>query len=550
MRLISILAVLLSGFWLSACGGSAAGDPASAASRPSETPSATATRTQITGKITYDRVLHAEDGSLDYTQIKQQPARGVIVEALSATGEVIGSAITNLDGSYELEVDVNTDIRLQAKAQMLSSEKPRWNFRVTDNTQDNALYVMQGGLVNTGQNAQQIRDLHAPLGWTGNGYTEPRVSAPFAILDSVYLAATTFSSIDSEIEFPLLEMRWSPNNRTLIGQRALGQIGTSAYLPDVGEGGAIYLLGEENRDTDEFDPHVILHEWAHYFEHQISRADSVGGLHSLQDRLDARVAFSEGWSNAFAAIITGDPIYKDSSGTEQSKGFSFDLRNSNVQNPGWYNEASVGSALYDIMRDQSVEGEDTATSLSPIYEVMQSDSFVKGSVFATIFSLADGLRTALPQQASQINQRLEAYAITGRGVYGDGERNAGAIRSSLPVYKEVRVNGGTVQLCSVDDAGIFNKLGNREFIFMELQVEQDLTMTLRKISGDDDRDPDFNIWRGTDLVHKSASSKLGEEIFSGRLASGSYVIEAFDFYNINGAGPRRGDGCYGLSVTG
>jgi len=91
-----------------------------------------------------------------------------------------------------------------------------------------------------------------------------------------------------------------------------------------------------------------------------------------------------------------------------------------------------------------------------------------------------------------------------------GEKNAGAIRSALPVYKQAEVNGGSVNLCSVDDAGIHNKLGNREFIFLDLNVAQDVTLTLIKTSGDDRRDPDFNIWRGTELLHKSATSRAGE----------------------------------------
>jgi len=74
--------------------------------------------------------------------------------------------------------------------------------------------------------------------------------------------------------------------------------------------------------------HVIVHEWGHYFEHNLSRLDSLGGLHSLSDKLDPRLAFSEGWSNALAAIVTEDPNYKDSFGIGQSGGFMIFLTNS------------------------------------------------------------------------------------------------------------------------------------------------------------------------------------------------------------------------------
>src|SRR5690606_40072898 len=51
-------------------------------------------------------------------------------------------------------------------------------------------------------------------------------------------------------------------------------------------GDVIYLLGAENVDTDEFDTHVILHEWAHYFEKALSRTDTIGGMHQYADYLD------------------------------------------------------------------------------------------------------------------------------------------------------------------------------------------------------------------------------------------------------------------------
>jgi hypothetical protein len=488
---------------------------------------------------------------LDYNRTIRQPVRGAVIEAVNAQGQVLATTRTDEAGDYGFDIDVNTSIRVQVKAQLLSDEgQQKWDLKVTDNTQSNSLYVLQGSLLDTGQNARQVRDLHAPHGWDGQSYSDPRAAAPFAILDSVYLAVKAIGEIDETVEFPPLEIRWSPNNRTLTGQRALGHIGTSSFVVSKEDVDAIYLLGEADRDTDEYDPHVILHEWAHYFEHALSRRDSLGGLHSLQDRLDPRVAFSEGWGNAFAGNVTGDPIYKDSSGTGQSKGFLFNLETLESQNRGWYNEASVSAVLYDIIDDAADAGDTVSGGLSAIYNVMRSDDYINAPVFATIFSVADGLRKDMPEQETDLDNLLALHGISGRGANGVGEKNAGAIRSALPVYKQAEVNGGTVNLCSVDDAGIHNKLGNREFIFLDLDVAQELTLTLTKTLGDDRRDPDFNIWRGTELLHKSASSGAGEEEFQGRLESGRYIIEAFDFYNINGSGSRRSDSCYDLRVAG
>jgi len=155
---------------------------------------------------------------------------------------------------------------------------------------------------------------------------------------------------------------------------------------------------------------------------------------------------------------------------------------------------------------------------------MSSERYKQTPVFTTIFALADGLRREIPAETSTINTLLENQSISGDGPNGNGELNSGAIRSALPVYKEVSLNGASAQLCSVDDAGLFNKLGNREFIFLNLDTERDVEMTLSKTMGDENRDPDFNIWQGDDLIHKAISSARDEEIFEGRLPAGGYVI--------------------------
>ena len=471
------------------------------------------------------------------------------MELLDASNKTLASTISDSDGAYSFTLDPNTDVRIRSKAQILSEGQAKWDFQVTDNTQGNQLYALQGSLASSGASSQQNRNLHAPLGWTGESYTEPRAAAPFAIIDTIYTAVQAFVAIDSNVDFPPLELRWSVNNRTAQGNKANGLIGTSAYDPDA-EDSAIYLLGEEGRDTDEYDPHVILHEWGHYFEHQMSRADSLGGLHSLTDRLDARVAFSEGWSSALSAAILNDAQYRDSSGASQKFGFSFNLETHTIRNPGWFSEASIASVIYDIF-DSQVETEDTISAgLGPIYSVMTDQKYKDSAVFTTIFSLSDAMRQSTNFDSASLDTLLSSQGISGQGPDGSGERNSGAIRSALPVYKEASLNGPAIDLCSVDDAGTFNKLGNREFIFLSLDTETELTLSASKSTGDENRDPDFNIWQGNRLVDKSTSSKKGEETFQGQFSAGDYVIEVYDFFNINGVGSKRGDGCYNFKVTG
>ena len=86
-----------------------------------------------------------------------------------------------------------------------------------------------------------------------------------------------------------------------------GEIGSSRYSAGTG----IFLVGAADQDTDEYDRHVIAHEFGHYLEHRFSRSDSFGGPHALTDQLDLRVAFGEAWGSAFAGMVTGQPVYVD-----------------------------------------------------------------------------------------------------------------------------------------------------------------------------------------------------------------------------------------------
>ena len=43
----------------------------------------------------------------------------------------------------------------------------------------------------------------------------------------------------------------------------------------------IHSCGQQNSDTDEYDRHVVVHEWFHYFEDHFSRSDSMGGVHGF-----------------------------------------------------------------------------------------------------------------------------------------------------------------------------------------------------------------------------------------------------------------------------
>ena len=528
---------------LVACGGGES-DSSPVSSTSGNGSNAPVSKVTLSGEVTFDHIPHQVNGfGLDYNAMSEMPARGIVVVLLDENDEIIEQTISDGQGSYSFKVGTNKNVKVQARAQLSQSEQ--WDVRVTDNTFENALFVMEGSLSSSGSRSDQSRNLHAKSGWNGSAYTSTRVAAPFAILDPVYDALKVVETVDPDVVFPEMEYRWSPDNKPIAGNRSLGQIGTSGFHKDEN---AVYLLGDADRDTDEYDPHVILHEWGHYFEHNLSRLDSMGGLHSLSGKLDPRLAFSEGFGTALAAIITGKPEYKDSLGFGQGSGFGVDVENFTTSRAGWYNEGSIAAILYDVFDDQSDVNDRLNVGFEPIYKAMTDPQIRNGDVFSTIFSFSHALMSQ-----DQISNSDYELVLNNQGVFasdslGQGERNNGSIATSLPVYKTAAIGGKPVTLCSVVDAGRFNKLGNREFVYFNVAAEAQYEISLELISNEGGRDPDFNIWKAGNVVKSLDSSVVNREVFTGVLSNGTYVAEVFDFFNINGSSDRAGDACFEFSI--
>ena len=307
---------------------------------------------------------------------------------------------------------------------MLDSTSPgTWDFQVVDNTSSGALYSMDGSTINSATNITN-HNLNAASGWGGSSYTSTRVAAPFAILDSVYTAFQKVLAVNSSTVFPALNINWSINNIATAGDKTAGQITTSHY-----DGTAIYILGAADSDIDEYDSHVVIHEWAHYFENKFSRSDSIGGSHSINNILDIRLAFGEGFANAYSGIASGAPVYRDASGSSQSTGFSIDVSSTSCSQPGWYSECSVQSLLYDF---------NSLINFSAIYNIMIDEQKNTDAV-TSIFSFVKYLKDENSSFVNSINTLLTAQNIDSiTDIYGDSElsNNPGS-NDQLPVHSSL-----------------------------------------------------------------------------------------------------------------
>jgi hypothetical protein len=520
----------------------------------------------VSGRITFDRLTFSsvQGGGLNSTPVVS-PAREVVVEIVGATA---GSTTTDVGGYYAFTALASSNVSILARAQMQrTGSAPIWNFRVLNNANSDALYVLQGSTFNTGTD-NVTRNLHAPSGWGGSSYTGTRAAAPFAILDTVYNAKQMILGAESAAAFPALDLFWSDENRPSTSFCPDdGNIGTSFYFSGVGndecspasrlpEG--IYILGEYAggaSDTDEFDAHVIAHEFGHYFEDKFSRSDSLGGEHASGDRLDLRVAFGEGWGNAFAAMSLGDPLYRDSF-DGISDDFGFDLESDSTSNEGWFSEASIGEFLWDVFdADTTPESSDNvALDFAPIYAVM-TDQQVGTDAFTSIFSFAAALRSDNPNSSSAIRDVLQREEISGTDAFGANESNNGGDPRALPVYADIVLNTPKNNVCSSSVAGNTdgNKLGNRRFL--RFQNNQARTVTISANGGGTDlgtvaaTDPDILVVRNGEIVLAGESTASGQEVISqAQLAAGTYILDVYDFdvRDTGTSAPR----CMTVSVTG
>ena len=478
----------------------------------------------VSGTVSYDRVRHNPDGSLDYTTIDTLPVRGATVDAIYAGG--VQSVATDSSGNYQVCVPKNTNnITIRANAELYRTGTPAWDFTVVDNTQSQALYAMQTTTFNTVSSDISGKNLHALTAWGGISYTS-LTGAPFAILDSVYDAMTTVLAECAGAAFPALKINWSVNNVAVEGNPAVGKIGTTAF-----NGSQIYVLGAEDSDTDEFDDHVIIHEWAHYLEHYFSRSDSIGGPHSDVSVLDIRVAFSEGFSNAYSAIASNDTDYADSNDINQSSGFAFNLEDNNCSSKGWYSECSVQSIVYDLYDTVADAGDGVSLGFGKLFDVLikeQRYTPALTSIFSFIYELKQNNNLSVSTAIDTLTSNQDIDNIT--DIYGDSEltNNPGAV-DKLPVYETIDF-GQRVNICSTAEHQNYNGLGVSRFLRFDLNASKSIRITATRTSGLPYADPDIVLHYKGEVIAVADSDTSNSEVLSGTLnTTGTYIIEVYEY---------------------
>ncbi|WP_091514449.1 hypothetical protein [Microbulbifer yueqingensis] len=524
---------------LGACGGGGGGDGGSGAGAED----AVAT-SRLSGTISFERVPHDPVSfGLDYENTYISPGRGLVVSAVYVgEGSQADTGVTDENGFYELVVEEGSEVRVRVQARMVGDGQPGWDIRVADNTAGNALYAMESEPVTVSGDTEL--NLIATSGWDGQEYSGARVAAPFAILDTIYGAVEFLIESGQEDRLPDLRVYWSPNNRrSETTNRSAGELWSSHYRP---RNGSIYLLGMAGEDTEEFDQHVILHEFAHYYEHRLSRWDSIGGPHSVAQWLDHRLAFNEGFATAFAVIVTGDPVYRDSLGEGQAGGWGYDVRTNPWGVVGWYGEASMIQLIYGLA---GLMGDgDERRGFPAIHQVLTGE-LSTGEAPVSIFPFVHQLKQQYPAAFQDISALVQAQQIA---EVVDGwatlETNNAGAEDVLPLYRDLVVGGSPVTLCAnsqFDSAGDGNKLSVRQFLRLEVAEQRSFSLL---VEGDEAAKPKFYLLENGQRHHYSVASEDGRSAsLEATLEPGTYVLEVTDGDMIKGE--KTGRICMEVSIS-
>ena len=510
-----ILPLILLALVLAGCGSGGGGGGGGAPAAPAfpATPPVT-----LAGMVTYDHVPTSASG-LDYGATASRPVRGAVVEIRNTAGtSVYARASTNASGAYSIQAPGSTSILVVVLAALGDPAAP--NARVVDNTSGGLTYGVYQAKATTVANETGV-NLHAASGWGGSSYTAPRVAGPFAILDVVYRAQALVRAADAAVTFPALRVNWSPAN-------TLASIETSYFDPNTGE---LFILGGADEDTDEYDDHVVAHEWGHWFESNFSRSDSLGGGHTGGDILDETVAFGEGFGNALSGMIMGDPMYRDTSGVGQAQTrVLLDLETDaisefdtvgNTANPptadgrrldGAWSETSVQELLWDIYdgpgTTADADSDGVALGFTPVYQVLiGSQRTFPG--FTSIYSFLHFLKLANPGRSAAIVTLEANENIGAHDAYEESARRRYTVLPSNGTTVTMGVDGRALSTeatyGTIDDYG-GNMLYNRLFF----RVEAPSSGTWRIRATPNNASHDVAITRGGGL-----SPQLIDDFFGG-----------------------------------
>jgi hypothetical protein len=288
-----------------------------------------------------------------------------------------------------------------------------------------------------------------------------------------------------------------------------------------------------------------------------------------------RVAFSEGYANAFSAMVLGDTLYRDSGGASQGDDLLyFDVEEDDSLVPGWYSEASVQRIAWDLFDDLNDGLDAVSLGFGPLFDVFRGE-LRTGVPLTSLFSFNTALKQRAGVPDALVDQLVEAEQVPGTSLgivsttmdaYATTETHSGVAPTSadlvLPVYTPITLGGADARLCASDtldtgteiEQGGYNKLGIRRFLRFNVPSLRTIRVTVTcsesdlSCAGDPVPNPDFFLSQASTLYYAGSTAPRIEELTVVG-ASGDYVLEIYDRSHLfENASARRGRTCMTVRI--
>jgi hypothetical protein len=460
-----------------------------AAARP-----AAAQTTTFRGAVLYEKVP-VEATGLRLDALVRKPAAGVRVEVVaSPSRRVLGSGFTDAKGAYAIPVTLSgrQAVFVRALAQTENATVVRVGDRMEFAMVAPAAPVRPGRAVTT--------DLLAT--------DSSRVAGAFNIATTIARANALVQSAQPGVALPKVEIRWDT-----------AYVGGTFFRESER---TVFVNGKRGEDSDEYDDHVIAHEYGHFLMAAFSRDPSPGGDHGFGERLDPRLAWSEGWGNFFGAAATGASRYIDTGVIRGRQGVLLEM-DLEVDAPkddvaGIWSEHSVGSALWDWFDAAGEEGDSVALGFAPLWTAFTGLARVPD---AYLLRFADVLGAQTRQG------RLLAATLRTRGIpyaVGQEPRPREPFPEPLPAGTAVT---GTVDSRSTRRSNLYRSSAHYGFT---LSQARQVTITLKILDARDEDHADLDLYlfdqAGEEVGESNAVNGVGDtERIQQLLQPGYYRVE-------------------------
>jgi hypothetical protein len=458
-----------------------------------------AAQTTFRGTVLYEKIPAGRNG-LDLANPVRTPAAGVKVEIVSPDRTVLGNGFTDEKGVYSIRVRLNRtpSVYVRALAQTENATVVR--------ERDRAEWSMVSDTFAPGRARTVTRDLLAT--------DSSRVSGAFNIAATIWRANALVHAAQPDVALPRVEIRWD-----------------TVYMGGTffrhGEGVA-FINGRRTRDSDEYDDHVIAHEYGHFLMSNFSRESSPGGDHSFGEQLDPRLAWSEGWGNFFGAATAGTPHYIDTGvlRSRQAVLVQMDLEDDAPagDRPGIWSEHSVASALWDWFDDGAEARDSLALGFSPMW-----------TAFAALAKEPD---VFLLRYANTLAHLTKQNALLASSLNVHGIDYAPGTEPPAPLPFPEEIASGTTVTGTVDSRSTrrSNLWRSSAHYWFSIDQERQVSITMKITAARDEAHADLDLIlydsEGERVAASDAVNGVGDtEQISRRLPAGYYRIEVRSWSN-------------------